>query len=96
MRLSSRGNTETIGMSGKDLPSFIKTMNDGQKTSFMKKIREQYTNVTEKKANVTFYMPELDDYITQEMYMPDITFTIYFADKNVIKYNPFRMAFISY
>lgn len=40
MRLSSRGNTETIGMSGKDLPSFIKTMNDGQKTSFMKKIRE--------------------------------------------------------
>ena len=67
-----------------------------QVSEFMKKIREQYTNITEKKANVTFYMPELDDYITQEMYMPDITFAIYFADKNVIKYNPFRLAFISY
>ena len=63
--------------------------------AFMKKIRDQYTDKTEKKANVTFYVPELDDYKTQEMYMPDITFQIYFAGKNEIKYNPFRFAFIA-
>lgn len=40
MRLSSRGNKETIGMSGKNLPSFIKRMNNEQKVSFMKKIHE--------------------------------------------------------
>ena len=65
-------------------------------STFMKKIRDQYTNKTEKKANVTFYVPELDEYKTQEMYIPDITLTIYFADKNEIKYNPFRLAFIAY
>ena len=65
-------------------------------SSFMKKIRDQYINKTEKKANVTFYVPELDDYKTQEMYVPDITFQIYFADKEVIKYNSFRLAFIAY
>lgn len=38
MRLSSRGNKETIGMSGKNLPSFIKNMDSTQKISFMKKL----------------------------------------------------------
>lgn len=40
MRLSSRGNSESIGMSGKNLPSFIKRMNEQQKNSFMAKLRE--------------------------------------------------------
>lgn len=40
MRLSSRGNRETIGMSGKNLPSFIKRMNNAQKVSFMEKLQE--------------------------------------------------------
>lgn len=63
---------------------------------FMKKIRDQYTSKTEKKANVTFFVPELDDYIEQEMYIPDIPFKIYYADKVEIKYNSFRLAFIAY
>ncbi len=67
-----------------------------QVSSFMGNIRKQYTNTTEKKANVTFYVPELDEYMTQEMYMPDITFTIYHADGKEIKYNAFRLAFIAY
>ena len=40
MRLSSRGNAESIGISGKNLPSFIKRMNEQQKNSFMKKLTE--------------------------------------------------------
>lgn len=39
MRLSSRGNKDTIGMSGKNLPSFIKRMNEEQKSSFMLKLQ---------------------------------------------------------
>ena len=62
----------------------------------MRKIQGEYTNDTEKKANVTYYVPELDVYVTQEMYMPDITFTMYYADDKIIKYNSFRLAFIAY
>jgi len=38
MRLSSRGNPASIGMSGKNLPSFIKQLNDEQRQSFMNKV----------------------------------------------------------
>ena len=38
MRLSSRGTTDVIEASGKNLPSFIKRMSGSQKESFMKKI----------------------------------------------------------
>ena len=38
MRLSSRGAKESIGMSGKNLPSFIKQMTEEQKASFMNKL----------------------------------------------------------
>lgn len=38
MRLSSRGDVDTIGMSGKNLPSFIKKMNEEKKKRFMDKL----------------------------------------------------------
>lgn len=38
MRQSSRGTAKTIGMSGRNLPSFIKAMSEEQKVSFMDKI----------------------------------------------------------
>ncbi len=38
MRLSSRGNVASIGMSGKNLPSFIKQLDEEQKKSFMRKV----------------------------------------------------------
>ncbi len=39
MRLSSRGEANDIGMSGKNLPSFIKMMSQEQKKRFMEKLR---------------------------------------------------------
>lgn len=39
MRLSSRGSVDTIGMSGKNLPSFIKKMDDTKKQKFMQKLQ---------------------------------------------------------
>lgn len=70
--------------------------NNTEVAAFMNCISANYTNATEKKANVTVYIPELDGYITQEMYIPDIQFTIYSANNTEVKYNQFRVAFIGY
>lgn len=40
MRLSSRGDGNAIGLSGRNLPSFISKMTDRQKSSYMKKVKE--------------------------------------------------------
>ena len=39
MRQSSRGTTDSIGISGRNLPSFIKSLTDAQKKSFMEKMQ---------------------------------------------------------
>ena len=67
-----------------------------QMSAIMANIRSQFTNTKEKKASVTLYVPEKDSYTTEDMYMADITFDIYYAGKDIIKYNPVRFAFIGY
>ena len=62
----------------------------------MSYINPKYIMPVEKKLSVEVYIPEDDDYMTQDMYVPDIKFEIYYADANVIKYNPVRIAFIGY
>ena len=64
--------------------------------AFIGNIAANYTNAIEKKANVTLYIPEIDNYVTQEMYVPDIQFTLYSANAAEVKYNQFRVAFIGY
>lgn len=59
-------------------------------------IRSQYLDTVEKKVSVKCYIPELDDYLTQDMYIPDIEFQIFKADGNDIIYNETRIAFIGY
>lgn len=65
-------------------------------SQFMRNISGQYINAQEKKAMVTLYIPEIDEYVTQEMYVPDIQFTIYQATDSFIKYNQFHVEFIGY
>ena len=64
----------------------------------MKNIQDNYTNEQEKKAEVTAYIPEIDDYVTQEMYMPDVKVSIYRYNKEngKLQYNAIRLAFIGY
>lgn len=64
--------------------------------NMMNAIRAQFTNVSERKAIVSLFIPELNDYVEQEMYMPDIKPTIYGVKGMVIKYNSIRLAFIGY
>lgn len=59
-------------------------------------IKANFTVPLERKAEVTVYIPEDDEYITQEMYMPDIKFTMYGNYHGRIQYQPIRLAFIGY
>lgn len=63
---------------------------------FMTAIRSQYTNETERKVLVTAYVPELDDYTTEDMYMSDPQFDIYGSYGNKLTYKTVRFAFIGY
>lgn len=62
----------------------------------MDNIRSQYSNKTEKKAHVTAWMPEIGDYVTMNCYVPDVEYTIDYADEKTVKYTSFRLAFIGY
>lgn len=59
-------------------------------------IRRNFIDDVEQNVNATFYVPMLDDYITKEMYLPDVTFKMDIATKEYIKYDKIRLAFIEY
>lgn len=65
-------------------------------SELMKSISENYVTNSERKVNVTAYIPETDSYETQQMYMPDIKPTIYMVLNNEIRYRSIRLAFIGY
>lgn len=67
-----------------------------QMSELFKNITNNYTTPAERKFVGTVYVPELDDYVSQDMYMSDPTFPIYGIINGVIKYNPVRIAFIAY
>lgn len=62
----------------------------------MDNIRRQYSNQTEKKALVTAWMPEIGEYVTMDCYMPDVEYTIDYANEKTVKYSSFRLAFVGY
>lgn len=65
--------------------------------TFMGNISSNYTNAVERKASVKVFVPELNDYVTQDMYMSDPQFKIRRIDRNnVIRYEKTRIAFIGY
>lgn len=75
----------------------IRNMLDNtQVSSIFANIQANYTNAVEKKASVEVYVPELNKYVTSDMYMADFEPTMYFADEKEIKYLSTRMAWISY
>jgi hypothetical protein len=64
----------------------------------MANIYAEFTNTNERRATVTMFVPELNGYVTQDMYMPDIKPTIYWHNKKTgkLQYNAIRLAFIGY
>lgn len=63
-------------------------------SGIMANIYKNFTVPKAKQCNITMYIPEIDDYITQTGYMADITPQIYYAGKDIIKYDPISFAFI--
>lgn len=61
----------------------------------MRNIGNNYINQLERRAIVTAYVPEQDDYITQEMYLADPLFTIK-EISDIIKYDRTTFNFIGY
>ncbi len=74
----------------------IPLLTDTQFGSLMANLYAQMSSTLERKASVTCYIPETDSYVTQDMYMPDIKPTLYYADANKVQYNQIRLAFIGY
>lgn len=74
----------------------VPMLSNQQLSSFLANIRSQYTNATERRVVASVYVPEIDDYVVQDMYMADFTPEIYFANNAFIQYKEFRMAFIGY
>ena len=71
-------------------------LNNFEWAEFMGNIRSNFTVAKERKAIVTAFIPELNDYITQEMYIPDPEVSIDIIQLNIIKYQSIRLAFIGY
>ena len=59
-------------------------------------IRNRYTISAERKLNMSLYVPELNEYVQQDAYMPDPDFQVYLADSQKIQYDAVRFAFIGY
>lgn len=61
-------------------------------------IRSKYVNTNEKKLNITYYSPDLDDYKTGNFYVPDFTVSINRVDvaSKKIFYNSMTLKFIEY
>ena len=65
---------------------------------FVDGIAQNYTRRKERKCRVTAYVPELDDYVTQNMYMagPEMKIKRIDRKKNVIYYDSFSVSFVGY
>ena len=63
---------------------------------YMSQIRANYTIPRERKVSATVWVPELGDYVTQNMYMADPQVSIYGTYGGKTHYNSVRFAFIGY
>lgn len=63
-------------------------------SDFLANIRRNYIVPKERRVQITAYIPEYDDYVTQVGYMADFTPQMYGTYGGVIHYNPIRFAFI--
>ena len=71
-------------------------LTNDQLATFLGAIRSRYINAAERKCLVQAFVPELNDYVTQEMYMPDPEITIKIIKNGVVKYDSIRLAWIGY
>lgn len=71
-------------------------LDNTQLSDLLGNIKLNYIQGTERKVAASVYIPELDNYVSTNLYFVDISPEIYYADANKIKYKAFRIAFIGY
>lgn len=71
-------------------------LTDRTMEELLSNIRNRYIDSVQKKVEIELFVPELNAYKSQKCYVPDITFPMYLADDNIIKYSQVRFAFIGY
>ena len=59
-------------------------------------IESRFISGKERRVLVTAYIPRLNSYVTQEVYMPEPDFPMRSAFKDKVIYEPIRIAFIGY
>lgn len=65
--------------------------------SIINNISKRWSIPKERKASMTVYVPETNEYVTQAMYMSDIEVSMYYADSNKkIQYNAIGLTWIGY
>ena len=73
-----------------------KPLDNVEYAEIMQMISKNYINELERKVSVTVFIPEKNDYVTQEAYMAEPQPKISVIYGNKIQYEKLRMAFIGY
>lgn len=64
--------------------------------AIMGNIQLRYIKELEKKVVAEVWVPEINDYVEAEFYIPDIEFTIKKVENGKVFYDPFTLEFIGY
>lgn len=74
----------------------VRSMNNIELERFYSAIRSNFISPKERRVSLICYMPELNDYITEQVYMPDPDFTIRRIEGPLVIYEPTKIKFIGY
>ena len=76
----------------------VRSLNNTQQQDLWSYIRNHYTKAVERKLQLTYYVPESNNYETAYFYIPDPEFTIkdIDSDRRKIQYNSYSLEFIAY
>lgn len=74
----------------------VPLINDKDMESVLSNIRANYIDAVEQNFMARIWVPMINDYMEQEVYIPDIEFPIYFADENMVQYEKVKFEFIGY
>lgn len=74
----------------------IMPLDNNELGDLMGGIQSRYTEAAEKKVTASIWVPEINGYVEEEFYVPDIEITIKKVEDGKVIYEPFTLEFIGY
>ena len=75
----------------------VKPLDNAELAYIFSNIQSRYTITKEKKVKLSVYIPEYNNYVTMDFYLPDIDITIRHIENNTkVLYEKFVLEFIGY